>query len=281
MTEEVTTPEVPEGIVQTGAEAATVSVPTDPPEEDLLAGKFKSQEDLEKGYLELAKKLGEKSEPVTPEPEANAEDNTDDNSGEDNTDNSTDEDGEASPYGEVVDAALAAAEVDPAAANQEFIENGTLSDETFEKFEKAGFPRTVVEAYLRGAATSEQAAEITTDQITGLKAKAGGEEGFTQLQEWMAQNVEADDLKAYNDALDSGDFNQITAQVDRMVALRQAAFGSEGDLLGGKTTAAEAGYKTEAEMLADMAKPEYKSNAAFREQVAAKIAKSPALMVMR
>ena len=40
--------------------------------EQLLAGKYKSQEELEKGYLELQKKLGDrpKPEPQAPEPKA-------------------------------------------------------------------------------------------------------------------------------------------------------------------------------------------------------------------
>ena len=42
-------------------------------EESLLAGKYKNAEELEKAHIELQKKLGEKSEEVSKEPESKTE----------------------------------------------------------------------------------------------------------------------------------------------------------------------------------------------------------------
>ena len=42
-------------------------------QEQMLAGKYKNAEELEKAYIELSKKLGEKSEPDTEQVESESE----------------------------------------------------------------------------------------------------------------------------------------------------------------------------------------------------------------
>lgn len=276
------TVEVPEGTIQQGGAAQSVTVSTETQGEELLAGKFKSQEDLVKAYKELESKLGQQQPQQQPEQEQTQEQT--DTTTEEKTETKEGEGGDDpyAVYGEAVGSALKAAEVDPAAAAKEFEETGTLSDESFEKFEKAGFPKEMVEAYLRGvAAATENATQITEAQIEQIKAVAGGEEGYAKLQQWMATNVDAAELEQFNETVGSGDLAATIAAVSAMNNRYQQDIGREGTLRGGKAAAQSEGYASEAEYLADMAKPEYKTSQAFRDQVAAKLAKSPNVFATR
>lgn len=276
-------PNTPEAVIQTGDPAMTVTAPVTPEEgegEQLLAGKFKDQGELEKAYLELQSKLGQQSQ----QPAEEAAEETPEGETKEAEAKETKEGEEASesPYGEAVTEALNTAGLNPTEVAEEFNTNGEISDATYEALEKAGYPREMVDAYKRGIeATNATTTEVTEAQITEIKAIAGGDQGFAELQQWMAANVDAAGLEAYNAALATGDAAKITAQVKAMADARQEALGSEGKLLGGKSPTEAPGYASEAAMLEDMAKPEYKTSATFRAQVEAKIAKSPNLMVTR
>lgn len=283
----------PEVEVQTGTPAMTVNVSTEPEDngvgdggDDLLAGKFKTQEDLVNAYKALESKLGQQqpqqqtAEDTTTGTDPDDEGNQttgEDGAGEDGTDG----DDPYAIYGETVGAALKSAEVDPKEAAAEFEETGTLSDEKFDQFEKAGFPREMVEAYLRGAAASrESQAEDINAQIEQAKAIAGGDEGYAQLQTWMAQNMDQAAIEAFNAEVASGDLARIQIAIQKAAAARTADMGTEGKLRTGQA-AAEGVYASEAEYLEDMAKPEYKASQAFRDRVATKLMRSPTVFSTR
>lgn len=257
-------------VIETGAQASTITISSEA-EPALLAGKYKTPADLEKAYTELQSKLGQR---VETEAEAPLEDAAAPNA-EETTDGADAYEG----YGETVGAALKTAGVDPTAANAEFVETGTLSEETFTKFSDAGFPRDMVEAYLRGvAAATDEAATITATQITQIKGAAGGDEGYAKLTGWMASALPVDEIATFNNTVTGTDFAASVAAVATMQARYTAEFGNEARLAGGKAPAPNAGYATESDWLADMAKPEYKKSQGFRDQVAAKLARSPSLM---
>jgi hypothetical protein len=244
---------------------------------DLLAGKFKTQDDLVKAYKELETKLGQ------PTPQQSAAEEAEDTTEEEaeTTPEGEEEDAEAGAepkypeYGEAVSGILEEAGIDPSAAAAEYAENGSLSEETIQSFVDGGIPREILDAYLRGLASAQADATAGAEaEVASIKAVAGGEEGFAELEQWIAQNVPADDAAAYIEAVNSGDAAKGRQAVEDMVARRTADLGTEGKLAGGKTPGGVQGYATESDMLADMAKPEYKTSQSFRDQVAAKIAVS-------
>lgn len=244
-------------------------------EETLLAGKFKTPADLEKAYTELQKKLGGGNEAAeaTAEEEAKAaaavaEEEAKADAGEE----TAEDDADAPVYGKAVDTALAAAEVDPKDAAAEFEANGTLSDETFEKFDKAGFPKEMVEAYLRGITPPAAQTEADVEaQISTIKASVGGDEAYAELSKFISAQYNATEIEAFNAEVGSGDTSKAMAAVAAAKARYQAEIGTEGNLLGGDVPKSEGGYETESQMLEDMKKPEYKKSQAFRDEVAAKI----------
>lgn len=269
--------------VVTGEEAMTVTVSTEGEGgNELLAGKFKNQEDLVKGYKELEAKLGQQSQqPATEEADEEATETPEGTTEaeEKETDEGEDAD-DNGPYGKAVTEVLKAAELDPSKVAEEFETTGEVSEETYAALEKHGYPREMVDAYKRGVAQTEEAtAQVTTEQITALKAKVGGDARFAEMQKWAGANASPEELAAYNDALNTGDFTKIDAAVSAMAQRFNADIGTEGDLLGGQGATSSEGYASEAEYMEDMAKPEYKTSQAFRDKVSAKLMRSPNVMV--
>lgn len=275
--ENTTTPEntdqnLPDGVtVETGSPAMTATADEarqhqqEQAEAKKLAGKFDSADDLEKAYLELQKKLGAgEAEEEGTEAETNDDDGNDEEDGD-----------ELSPYGKAVGEAIKAAEIDLDAAKNTFNETGELGEGDYEKFDKAGFPREMVDAYLNGVKQGQaEATTVTEAEIAKIKSLAGGDEGFSTLQQHIAADYSPDEVAAYNEAISSGDVAKAQAAVQQAVERYNAEIGTEGNLLGGGKPPAPQGYKSEAEMIADMKKPEYKKDPAFRAQVEKKIAQA-------
>tara|TARA_E500000305_G_C3969951_1_gene211434 strand:- start:23 stop:481 length:459 start_codon:yes stop_codon:yes gene_type:complete len=100
-------------------------------EEKLLAGKYKSQEELEKAYIELQKMQSQPSkseEQVTETPQGTAKE----------------------IYGDLVGSKLEEAGVDYGNMNDRWQKNGKLEDSDYESLQGAGFSRDMVESYLDG-----------------------------------------------------------------------------------------------------------------------------------
>lgn len=157
------------------------------PKEELIAGKFKSQEDLVKAYEELQKKLGQPREEAQPEP--------------------TEE-----PKAEPQDAEqpAEAGEFSASVYEQEFAENGSLSDKSYAELESKGFTRAQVDAYIKG----QQA--YASSLRNEIHSSVGGEEAYTQLIQWASENMDPAAIKEYNDAVDSLDQPRIMRALEYM-----------------------------------------------------------------
>jgi len=73
-------------------------------------------------------------------------------------------------------------------------------------------PRQVVENYISKAQPAPAAAPATglsADDATELKAMVGGDQGFQDLSNWAAQNLEQQELADYNAVVDSGNKDAI------------------------------------------------------------------------
>ena len=116
---------------------------------ELLAGKYKNAEDLEKAYVELQKKLGDNEEKKEPEATKEEEEVTD----------TEDEPAEKSEAVTLLES-----------ANEEYFSNDkTLSPETLEKFSSLS-SKDLVSAYLEMQKnapqdTSQQEIDVTTAEI--------------------------------------------------------------------------------------------------------------------
>ena len=223
---------------ETGPDAPAVeAVATDNQSErpEWLPEKFNSPEDLAKSYAELEKKMSgpkedNKAEAETPEPTQVTQ--------------------QFSKFSE------------------EFANSGKLSDDSFSELEKLGYPKDMVEAYIRGVQAN------TSSDVDAVMAVAGGTEGYKDLTSWASQNVSESELKLYNQMVETGTDNAKMA-VEWLMSKREAAEGVEPQLISGKSKGAPKDeFRSTAEVVAAMRDARYGKDSAYTKDVEEKLARS-------
>jgi hypothetical protein len=205
-----------------------------------LPEKFKSPEDLVKAYQELERKQSAPKE--TPPVDLSIQ--------------------EAS-------AELESKGLDLNDFSKEFAQSGSLSAESYERLQKAGYPKDFVDQYISG-----QQALATQAQQEVFKV-VGGEQNFKSMVEWATSNMSAEEISAYNSVIDSGNTGQIRLAVAGVHARYEAARGKEPSLLQGEGRAAAGeAYESTAQLTAAMRDPRYQTDPAYRKQVENKLSRS-------
>lgn len=223
--------------------------PSDPPTEDRpqwLPEKFKSPEDMAKAYAELESKLGKPAEPTPPA------------------------DPNATPPSDQVADELANKGLDLTDFSQEFNTKGELSAESYDKLEKAGYPRNIVDQYIDG---QKARAALYESEV---KAVAGGSEKFSEMVDWARANLSQAEIDAYNRSVDSGNQEQAKLATAGLYQKFSSARPSEPSLFKGNTASAQSSevYESIAQMQKDMANPDYAKDPAFRAMVERKLSRS-------
>lgn len=202
-----------------------------------LPEKFNSPEDLAKSYAELEKKLSEPKD---------QQDATDESEVEQSKDTTPSFDKFA----------------------EEFSQAGELSDDSFAELESMGYPREMVETYIKGM---QQQAEANVDEV--YKA-AGGPEGYQELTQWAAQNMSEQEITLYNQMVESGTDNAKMA-VEWLASKREASDGVEANLVSGKASSPAADeFRSTAEVVAAMKDPRYGKDSAYTKDVETKLGRS-------
>ena len=233
-------------------------------QEQLLAGKYKNAEDLEKAYVELQKKLGGEGT----EDSGTAGDEADVDDGEKETEEK-EETKEDSP---------ALALVNEAAA--EYWDNDkTLSDDTMAKLgEMSG--SDLLAAYLQAqeANPMDQAPEVsdlTTTDISDIRAVAGGEKEYATMVQWAADNMDRADVESFDSLLASGNVGAIKLAVSGIKAKYDNVNGYEGTMLSGKPpTTSKDVFRSQSELVNAMSDPRYEKDPAYRQDLIEKLDRS-------
>ncbi len=224
-----------------------------PPEDrpQWLPEKFKSPEDMAKAYAELESKLGQPkpadppaADPATPP--ANPEIPADPN------------------------AALADKGLQLSTFSEEFSQNGSLSAESYEKLQKAGFDKNLVDQYIAG----QQA--VASKFEADIKSEVGGDDTYVAMTDWARANLTPSEIAAYNTAVSSGNADQAKLAALGLSAKYQKAVGSDPKrLLGGQGGDGGADvFESMAQVTAAMSNPLYNNDPAYRAKVQAKLGRS-------
>ena len=237
-----------------------------------LAGKYKTAEELEAGYLELQKRLGETPTTETAEPETEYQLYSDDGAVNYDTANEL--------YGDQLGDLFKSNEIDPFAMSKHFEENnGTLDDTMYEQLNKAGLSKSVVDSYLEGVrqssgfSTETAAPYLSEADVNEVKTMAGGEDGYNNLMDWAGKNLDQEAAKDYDDVLATGNKSAVKFAVKALMGQYEDANGRDSRLVTGKESAPET-YRSMAEVVRDMNKPEYTQDEAFRDDVIRKLSAS-------
>ena len=224
---------------------------------ELLAGKYKNAEDLEKAYVELQKKLGDKDDGLQEGQET--EEVTDETEEE-----TTSEKSEAVSLLE--------------AANEEYFANDkSISDETLEKFSQLS-SQELVQAYIemqKNAPQTESEVDVTTSEINKIQNSVGGEAQYDKLISWAGENLKADEIKAFDALVGTGNAASIQLGVDALKAKYDNANGYEGRMLSGKAADTSGDiFKSQAQLVKAISDPRYDNDPAYRQEIVAKLDRS-------
>ena len=268
-------PVAAQAIAEKEAESLKVGEELMAKQDKMLAGKYKSVEDLEAAYNELQKKLGDKPTETaedTSEPATEYEFYSDDGSVNYDTANEV--------YGTKLGETFKENGIDPFEMNEYFDNNnGTLSDEMYDKLSTAGLNRDMVDAYLKGLRgelgypEDTQQPVLDESEVDEIKNLAGGSDGYDALMEWAGSNLSKEDAKNYDDVLATANKTAIKFAVKALMGQYEDSQGRDSRIVTGKESSTE-NYRSMAEVVRDMNKPEYQTDEAFRDDVLRKLSAS-------
>ncbi len=232
-------------------------------QEQMLAGKYKNAEELEKAYIELEKKLG--SDDKEEKPEAEAETESEEVLPEESEEGSK----EPSPADALV----------TEASEEYYANDGKLSEETIEKFSSMS-SQDLVNAYMDIVKNNPQdqsapAQDISDADINTIKNSVGGDQQYDNIVKWAGSNLDDKATEAFDNVVSSGNVQMIRLAVAGLKAQFDEANGYEGRMLTGKAakTAGDV-FRSQPELVAAMSDPRYDTDPAYRHDVMQKLDRS-------
>jgi hypothetical protein len=239
---------------------------------ELLAGKYKDAEELERAYIELQKKMGEGESP-----ESQSTDEPQSVSDTYNEDGSVNYSTAKERYGDELGDIFEAAEIDPWKMNETFMEKGTLDEVQFKDLEDAGIPRHAVESYLSGLYNSTwggQPETLSERDVAEMMDMAGGKSNYNAMTEWAAANLDQEDIKAFDEVTNTGNKAAVRFAVKALMGQYEDAQGRTPELVTGKNARQGETYRSMAEVVRDMESPRYEKDEAYRFDVMRKLERS-------
>ena len=255
---EVQTETVPDNLTPEEQENLAVGEKLQADQEQLLAGKYKSAEDLEQAYIELQKKLGSKGEEVEEETEATS---------------ATEEETEAPKMSANADVIVS--------ASKEFYDSeGKISDETLAKFNNMS-SQDLVKAYMEVQSNPEfkidqgQSVDLSDAEVSSVKNSVGGEQAYSNIMRWAGQNLSEQEIKAFDDVVEFGGVQAVQLAVSGLKSRYEQANGYEGKMFTGKPPKASGDvFRSQAELVRAMNDPRYDQDPAYRQDVIEKLDRS-------
>lgn len=221
----------------TASTASTVESTTSEAQErpSWLPEKFNTAEDMANAYSELEKKLSS-SQP------------------------------EEQPSQEQVEQATGLS-LDP--YYTEYAENGTLSQDSYDKLAASGLNKELVDSYIQG----QQALADAT--VQSIYQAAGGEEKYSALTDWASKNLSQSEQDNFNEIMEKGSLEAATFAVKGLRAQYDQQFGIQPNLLSGQNANVNNDvYRSTAEVIRAINDPKYQNDTAYRKTVEDKIKRS-------
>lgn len=241
--------------------------------DQLLAGKYKSVQELEKAYKELQSKLGQRPQDsvAAPADEENQQE-------EQQTDEEPEEPaGNAKEiYGEFIGSRLDEAGIDFADMNTRWQQSGELSTEDYSQLEEAGFTKDMVDAYLSGLQYKQaQDNALTAKDVAAIKQQFGGEKAYAEMIEWAGQNLSEEEIDGFNQIINSGNMSTTRLAITGLQSRYASAVGREPKLLGGRAPKGSSEkFESTAQLVEAMKDPRYAKDPAYRRSIEVKLSRS-------
>ena len=240
---------------------------------ELLAGKYKSVEDLEKAYKELQAKLS-RGESLPPKAE---DDNTadDQNGGDDEEDDKPAGDAREI-YGDLIGGKLDDAGIDFQDMNVRWQQSGTLESGDYDQLAEAGFNRDMVDAYLSGLQyKAAQDTALSVKEVTSIKESLGGEAEYNKMIQWAGANLPPEEVEGFNQIINTQPMSAVKMAVAGLHARYTAVEGREPKLIGGRASKGSSDkFESTAQLVEAMSDPRYSKDPAYQRKIQEKLGRS-------
>jgi hypothetical protein len=237
----------------------------------LLAGKYKSVDDLEKAYKELQTKLSQgRAEEPAEEPGEEPAEESDEAEEEQPAGNARE------TYGDLIGGRLEEAGVDFKSMSDRFSQAGKLDDGDYDQLAQAGFSREMVDAYLTGLNYQiTKDSQLATQEVAAIKQQYGGDAGYAAMIEWASSNLPKGEVDAFNKVINSQPLDVVKLAVAGLHAKYSESVGREPKLVSGRAPKSSGEkYESTAQVVAAMSDPRYQSDPAYRRKVEERLARS-------
>lgn len=158
--------------------------------------------------------------------------------------------------------------IDYGALTTEYEEKGALSEDTYKKLADAGYPKAVVDTYIRGVEAANEAF------VNSVYTVAGGKAEYDKLSNYI-QSKGKDAVEGFNDALMNGSLSTVKMLINGFKAEMTLRNGTQkASVLGSGSPAGTSGFTNEADMDKAMDDPRYGVDEEYTKQVTKRLSKS-------
>lgn len=217
-------------------------------QEQLLAGKYKNAEELEKGYLELQQKLNTKEEqPAQQEEQAE----------------------ETEPEGTILDQLW----------DEATSEKGEYSRETLDELNKMSV-EDLAQMHLDYRNSVQNAEpegrDLSEADIKELKGIVGGEKNYANMIDWAQKSLNEQEVKMFDAVMERGDPLAAFFAVRSLAYAYNDAIGYDGNMVQGKAPRqSNDQFRSQQEVIAAMSDERYENDPAYRRDIMEKLERSP------
>jgi hypothetical protein len=119
---------------------------------------------------------------------------------------------------------------------------------------------------------------LSQEEEQTIMESIGGQENFQSVQKWAQENLDQNELEAYNREVNSGDYYRARNALQSLYYAYQDSEGFESQLMGGKLSANSSDvFRSSQEVMAAMSDPRYLQDPAYTQDVQDKLIRSEVL----
>ena len=222
-------------------------------QDNLLAGKYKNAQELEQGYIELQKKLGQQEDTAEEEAEGVTEEE----------DSALDDD----------DVSILDELWEYESNNEEFHEEAV---EELRQMDPLDIAKMHMECRKQVETGETGGRDFSEQDITELKGIVGGEENYTNMIQWAQGALNETEVNMFDAVMAKGDPISAFFAVRALAYAYNDAVGYDGNMVQGKAPKqSNDQFRSQAEVVAAMGDPRYENDPAYRRDIMQKLERSP------
>ena len=214
-------------------------------QDNLLAGKYKNAEELEKGYLELQQKLSSNQPAEKTEPEQ------------------TEESAEPTILDRIWEESTTQEEFSP-----------ELTEE-ISKMSSTELANMYLD-YRQANEGAEPARDFSNEEIQQLQGVVGGQKNYTNMIDWAQKTLNETEVNMFDAVMAKGDPLAAFFAVRSLAYAYNDAVGYDGNVVQGKAPKQNTDqFRSQQELIQAMSDSRYENDPAYRQDVMDKLTRSP------